>query len=169
MTGATRAAREADLPAIDRLFRTCFVETFGHLYSAENLTQFLGQFTPDAWRAEFTDPRFAFRIGGLGGAPLGFAKLGPVKLSVEPLGKAAELHQLYLLGSAHGSGLGGQLMDWVVAHARRGGAGEIYLSVFSGNARAQAFYRRFGFEIIGPNHFMVGNQADEDVIMRLKL
>lgn len=169
MSTGTRAARETDLPVIDRLFRTGFVDTFGELYSADDLALFLAQFTPEAWAAEFADPRFAFRIGERDGAPLGFAKLGEVKLPVDPAGAAAELHQLYLLQSAHGSGLGAQLMDWVIAEARGRGAGEIFLSVFTQNHRAQRFYRRYGFEVVGPYHFMVGNQADEDVIMRLAL
>ncbi|MDP1908714.1 MAG: GNAT family N-acetyltransferase, partial [Hyphomicrobium sp.] len=114
-------------------------------------------------------PRYAFRLAELDGEPVGFAKLGPVKLPVDPAGEGAELHQLYMLGKAHGSGLGAQLMDWVVETARSRGAGELFLSVFTENHRAQRFYRRYGFEIVGPYHFMVGNQADEDVIMRLAL
>lgn len=169
MSGATRDAREADLPAIDRLFRTSFVDTFGHLYSAEDLAMFLAQFTPETWRAEYLSPAYAFRIAEQDGPPVGFAKLGPVKVPVSPKGAAVELHQLYVLGSAHGGGLGVQLMDWVIAEARRRGAGEIFLSVFTDNPRAQRFYDRYSFKLVGPYHFMVGNQADEDVIMRLAL
>lgn len=169
MSGSTRDAVDADWAVIDRLYRTCFVETFGPLYSAEDLGLFLAQFTPEAWAAEFADPHYAFRLAELDGEPVGFAKLGPLKLPAKPVGQAAELHQLYMLRIAHGSGLGGELMEWVVDTARARRAGELFLSVFTENHRAQRFYRRYGFEIIGPYHFMVGNQADEDVIMRLGL
>ncbi len=169
MSSVTRAAHEADLPIVDRLFRNGFVETFGQLYSAEDLALFLGRFTLEAWRAEFADRRYAFRIGERDGEPLGFAKLGPVKLPVDPSVEAVELHQLYVLRSAHGSGLGAALMDWVIDTARRRGAGEIFLSVFTQNPRARRFYERYGFDVVRPYHFMVGNQADEDVIVRLAL
>lgn len=169
MNAVTRDARAADLPAIDRLFRSSFVDTFGPLYAPEDLAMFLAQFTPEAWAAELADPRFVFRIAERDGAPVGFAKLGPVKLPVEPAEEAAELHQLYLLGSAHGSGLAAELMNRVIDTARSRGAVELFLSVFTENHRAQRFYRRFGFAEVGPYHFMVGNQADEDVIMRLAL
>lgn len=169
MTASTRDARAADLPIIDRLFRTSFVDTFGSLYAPEDLAMFFAKFTTEAWAAELADPRYAFRIAEHHGEPVGFAKLGPVKLPVDPASEGAELHQLYMLGSAHGSGLGAQLMDWVVDTARSRGAGELFLSVYTENHRAQSFYRRYGFEIVGPYHFMVGNQADEDVIMRLAL
>ena len=169
MTASTRDARAADLPAIDRLFRTSFVDTFGRLYAPDDLAMFLAQFSPEAWAAELADSRFAFRLAERDGEPVGFAKLGPVKLPVDPAGKGAELHQIYMLGAAHGTGLGAQLMDWVIEKARGSGAVELFLSVFTENHRAQRFYRRYGFEIIGPYYFMVGNQADEDVIMRLAL
>lgn len=169
MSAATRDARADDLPVIDRLFRTSFVDTFGPLYAPDDLAMFFAQFTPDAWAAQFADPGYAFRIAERDGEPVGYAKLGPVKLPVDPAGEGAELHQLYMLSAAHGSGLGAQLMDWVVDTARVRGAGKLFLSVFTENHRAQRFYRRYGFEIVGPYHFMVGNQADEDVIMRLAL
>lgn len=169
MTAATRDAHAADMAVIDRLFRTSFVDTFGTLYARDDLAMFLAKFTPEAWAAELADARFAFRIAERDGEPVGYAKLGPVKLPVDPVGEDTELHQLYLLGAAHGSGLGAQLMDWVIDAARRRGAGELFLSVFTENHRAQRFYRRYGFELVGPYHFMVGNQADEDVIMRLAL
>lgn len=169
MTASTRDVRAADLPIIDRLFRTSFVDTFGSLYAPEDLAMFFAKFTTEAWAAELADPRYAFRIAERDGEPIGFAKLGPVTLPVDPASEGAELHQLYMLGSAHGSGLGAQLMDWVVDTARSRGAGELFLSVYIENLRAQSFYRRYGFEIVGPYHFMVGNQADEDVIMRLAL
>jgi RimJ/RimL family protein N-acetyltransferase len=34
-----------------------------------------------------------------------------------------------------------------------------------GNERARRFYDRYGFEAVGRYDFMVGNQADEDIIM----
>jgi ribosomal protein S18 acetylase RimI-like enzyme len=60
-------------------------------------------------------------------------------------------------------------MEWVLAEARRRGAAEMYLSVFTDNPRARRFYERYGFDYVGRYAFMVGTHADEDLIMRLKL
>jgi RimJ/RimL family protein N-acetyltransferase len=60
-------------------------------------------------------------------------------------------------------------MDWVLAEARRQGAEQLYLSVFTDNIRAQRFYARYGFEPVGTYAFMVGTHADEDIIMRARL
>lgn len=169
MTEFTRAARAEDLPVIDGLFRTSFGGTFGHLYSAEDLATFLADFTPQAWRRVHDDPRFAFRLAELDGRAVGFAKIGPMALPADNRPDALQLYQLYLLDEAKGRGIAGELMEWVFAEARARGADELFLSVFVDNQRARRFYQRHGFVDVGPYHFMVGNQADEDVVMKVAL
>ncbi|MEO6198862.1 MAG: GNAT family N-acetyltransferase [Sphingomicrobium sp.] len=169
MSGFTRDATATDLPAIDRLFRSSFVATFGHLYSAGNLSVFLAGFGPDRWASEHDDPRFAFRIAEQSGVAVGFAKIGPMALPAEHGANAVELYQLYLLDEAKGKGISGELMDWALAAARALGGDEMFLSVYLDNQRARRFYRKRGFVDICPYHFMVGDHADEDVVMRLAL
>jgi hypothetical protein len=41
--------------------------------------------------------------------------------------------------------------------------------VFTGNVKARRFYARHGFEEVAPYHFMVGDQADEDILCRARL
>ena len=59
-------------------------------------------------------------------------------------------------------------MDWAIDRSRARAA-ILYLSVFTENRRAQAFYRRYGFVDVGRNAFRVGNHIDEDRIWRLDL
>ena len=80
-----------------------------------------------------------------------------------------ELRQLYLLDEAKGTGIALALTDWAVAEARRRGAVELWLSVFSDNPRARRFYERYGFKEVGEFKFMVGNHADDEFLCRLKL
>ncbi|HEU5285946.1 MAG TPA: GNAT family N-acetyltransferase [Sphingomicrobium sp.] len=169
MSIAHRMASEADLPAIDRVFRTGFCDTFGHLYRSEDLDAFLSQFSPQAWLAEHRDPSYAFRIAEARGDAVAFAKLGSLSVPVEPAGPALELRQLYVLRPWQGTGIAQQLMEWALAEARARGIAELYLTVYTDNHRARAFYRRYGFGDVGPYAFMVGSHADEDIIMRLAL
>ena len=169
MTVTYRTATAEDVEAIDRIFRTSFCDTFAHLYRPEDLAAFLGKFTREAWLGEINDPAYAFRIAEEDGQPAGYLKLGPLALPVERTGKAIELRQLYVLKEWHGAGIAKELTDWFLAEARESGAQEVYLTVYTDNHRARRFYERYGFEVIGPYAFMVGEQADEDLIMRLKL
>ena len=169
MTVQYRRAAEGDWPLIDRLFRTAFCETFAHLYSAEDLTAFLSEFTEEAWTSELTNPRYAFLIAEDEGQPAGYIKLGPPALPVTPSGPPLELRQLYILKAWHGSGIAQKLMEWALDTARGRQAEELYLTVYTDNHRARRFYERYGFEYVGPYKFMVGNQADEDEIWKLDL
>jgi ribosomal protein S18 acetylase RimI-like enzyme len=164
-----RDATAADLPAIDRVFRESFYDTFAHLYTPEDLAAFLARFTPEAWGEEFADPRYRFRVAEVDGQVVGYAKLGPSELPVETDKRAAELRQLYLLRKCHGQGVGKVLTDWAIDEARRLGAEELYLTVYVDNHRARRLYDRYGFEVVGQYDFMVGEQADEDIIMRKAL
>ena len=90
-------------------------------------------------------------------------------VAAERLEGAREIYQFYLLDSAKGSGIADQLMDWAIGKARALGGSELFLSVFIDNRRARRFYERHGFEYVGPYKFMVGDQADEDIIMSRSL
>lgn len=169
MSATYRDATPADLPAIDALFRASFVATFGHLYAPADLAAFLGGFTPAAWAAELAQPDLAIRLAERDGQAIGFAKVSDPTLPVTPAGPALELRQLYLADTAKGTGVAAVLMGWVLAEARRRGAGELFLSVYIDNQRARRFYERHGFVDIGPYRFMVGSHADEDRLMRLSL
>jgi diamine N-acetyltransferase len=169
MTVTYRTATAADVETMDRIFRTSFCDTFGHLYRPEDLDAFLGKFTREAWLGELEDPAYVFRLAEDDGRPAGFLKLGPLSLPVEPAGKAIELRQLYVLNDWQGAGIAKELIDWFLAEARDRGAEELYLTVYVDNHRARRFYERYGFEVVGSYDFMVGEQADEDLIMRLTL
>jgi GNAT superfamily N-acetyltransferase len=169
MTVTYRNGTLDDIPAIDRIFRQSFCDTFAHLYREEDLRAFLGQFTPEAWAEEVGRPDYAFRIAEADGAAVGYAKVGPSTLPVEQAGPSVELRQLYILNPWHGSGISRVLMDWALDEARRRGVQKLLLTVYTDNHRAKRFYERYGFKEVGPYAFMVGEQADEDIIMRLRL
>lgn len=164
-----RDAGPDDAAAIADLGRRSFTETFGHLYSDENLAAFLASHSEHGWLRELSDPAFAVRTGEADGEAVAFAKLGPPSLPFEPRGKPIELRQFYVLKPWHGSGAARELMRWVLDEAKRRGADELYLSVFVDNHRARRFYDRYGFEPVGRYDFMVGTHADEDIVMRKPL
>ena len=55
-----RRATPADAEALSTLARTCFTQTFGHLYAPADLETFLDEaYAPDVLRAELEDPNRA--------------------------------------------------------------------------------------------------------------
>jgi diamine N-acetyltransferase len=161
-----RAAAAGDSPVVADLFARCFIETFGHLYDRDDLDAFLGGATAEAFAREIADPDFALAIAEQAGTPAGFAKIGPPGVPIDTPQRTLELRQIYVLQPWQGQGVAGRLYDWVEAEARRRGAGHLQLTVFIDNHRARRFYERRGFVPVGRCDFMVGKQADEDIVMR---
>src|SRR5205085_3821722 len=133
-----------------------FSDTFAHLYAHEDLQAFFAGFTPEAWRVEFDDPRYAFLVAEADGAIIGYTKLGPASIPVESKRPLIELRQIYFDHAWLGRGLSRPMMDWAIAEGRRRGAEVMYLTVFTENDRARALYRRYGFTDVRPYAFMVG-------------
>lgn len=158
-----------DSAMVADLFARSFVETFGHLYRREDLDSFLSGVTPQAFAEEIASPDFALRIAKSDGVPIGFAKLGPPSFPVETPPATLELRQIYVLKEWQGKGVAQQLYDWAEAEARARGAEYLQLSVYVDNHRAKRFYDRRGLVAAGRYDFMVGNHADEDIIMRKSL
>ena len=113
-----------------------------------------------AWLAEI-DP---------GGAPIGFALLTKPDLPGAHVdGSDLELKRIYLLSRFHGLGVGAALMNEAVAAARDSGARRLLLGVYSGNERAQAFYRKIGFVPVASRSFRVGSEDYDDTVFALSL
>ena len=161
-----RTAAVDDAEKLAELGGRAFSETFGHLYSPDDLALFLENHTPTTWRRDLGDPDCAVCVGEASGEAVAYAKLLPPDVPVPITAPSIEIKQFYVLSGWHGTGVAGQLMDWAVDEARRRGAEHLYLSVFTNNARAQRFYSRFGFQEVGRQTFMVGTHADEDIVMR---
>jgi diamine N-acetyltransferase len=161
-----RDATAADAAALDEVFDTVFCDTFAHLYRPEDLNAFLSSFGIADWERQLSDPAFIVRVAEANGKVVGFLKLGPLKLPIEVNGPALLLDQLYLLKEHHGAGIAQALMDWAFEEAVRRGALQLFLTVYVDNNRARSFYDHYGFEPVGRYEFMVGSQADEDIVMR---
>lgn len=164
-----RDATPADAAALGGIARATFIETFGSLYARADLETFLGQGSDPAYAAELADPQLEVRFAEAQGVPIGFAKIGPLKLPADTDAPACELRQLYIFKPWHGAGIADELLGWAIARARARGATELWLTVYTDNPRGRRFYARHGFIEIAPYKFMVGNQPDEDILCRLSL
>lgn len=165
-----RDATPANGAVLGGLARATFIETFGMLYSLKDLAKFLGEGSDAVYSAELADPGIEVHFAETGGTPIGFCKIGPLKLPAPNIAPGAlELRQLYVFKPWQGTGIAAVLTQWALDRARARGAPEVWLSVFTENARARKFYARYGFEEIAPYAFMVGDQRDEDILCRVRL
>ena len=80
-----------------------------------------------------------------------------------------ELSKCYVHPDHHGAGVAHALMDASLEAARERGAQGIWLGVNQLNTRAQAFYLRAGFVVVGTKHFTVGARVEDDYVLERPL
>jgi ribosomal protein S18 acetylase RimI-like enzyme len=168
---AIRRATAADAGVLANLGRATFVETFGHLYAAADLDDFLAEAHSVALYDEILndDDVAAWLAEDARGEPCGYVIAGDCRLPVSNIeANAGEIWRLYLRAQAQRSGLGTRLLttalDWLDGQLRD----PLYVGVWCGNTGAQRLYRRFGFEKVGEYEFLVGRHRDHEFILRRK-
>lgn len=91
--------------------------------------------------------------------------VGYAMLIEQDRGGEIELSKFYVLADRHGSGASAVLMQAVLDWAADSGAHALTLGVNRRNERAQAFYRKQGFEITGTRTFDLGWSVENDFVM----
>jgi diamine N-acetyltransferase len=128
------------------------------------------RFGPEKQRAELADPRNTFLIAENDAVAIGYAQLRAGKAPAcvsDP--QAIELVRLYVSSTFQGSGIGGRLMEACLTEARQAGYQRIWLGVWQQNTRAQAFYKRWKFSIVGEHVFQLGDDPQMDWLMERSL
>ena len=80
-----------------------------------------------------------------------------------------ELSKMYVMPEQHGAGVAAALMDAGLAAAREAGARSVWLGVNNGNVRANRFYEKSGFVIVGHKKFHLGEVDEDDFVRELEL
>lgn len=171
MTGQTRIrpARRGDIDVLAELAARTFREAFAGDNAPGDINAYVSaSFSTERLRTEFADARNRFLLAFLSdtGPPVGYAKLRTGRADANVQGPAPiELERLYVARSAIGRGIGAALMRACLDTARQAGHGTLWLGVWEQNARAIAFYERWGFEVVGDHVFRLGADEQTDLIM----
>ena len=142
----------------------------------ENIDLFCAtKLSPEAFEAYLSDPRVGIWCAADGDELVGYV----MTVSGEPddsvIAKAVsarptvEISKIYVRQSAHGSGTAQQLMDVAVEEAKVQGAQSVWLGVNQYNARANSFYERCGFHLVGERSFQVCDSLEEDFVREMVL
>ena len=164
---AIRRASPQDAVLLAELGARTFKDAFGSLIAEPDLMSYLAEaFTVERLSLELADPRSTFLIALVNGDAVGYAKLyaGAVPDSVSDK-PAVELVRLYSSQEWLGRGVGAALMETCLELARQKGYSTVWLSSWKLNHRANAFYRKWRFQVVGSKTFVVGTDVQEDFIL----
>jgi len=95
-------------------------------------------------------------------------KLAGIVAIQEPFLHGPYLQLFCVLPEFQGHGLGHRLLQWMEDEARKGSARQLWLCVSTFNTRAEALYRRFGFEKTALLDKLAIDESDE-YLMRKRL
>jgi len=160
-----------DIETLVALGIKTFRDTFDEFNTPQNMLLYINRtFTKKSIEQELKDPGTSYFLAFDGRRAAGYAK---VKASEKPaglnIGPTVEIERLYAHRDYHGKKVGYMLMQTCLAFARKKGCKTIWLGVWENNARAIAFYRKSGFEKFGQHTFMLGNDAQTDLLMMREL
>jgi ribosomal protein S18 acetylase RimI-like enzyme len=164
---ALRLALPGDAPSLAILAERSFRDAFGARNSPENMDLHCAKcFGPDIQLREIGERGLLTTLADEAGSLAGFTQLRLARPSPAVTAqKPAELSRIYVAAEWHGRGIAQSLMDRAVADAARAGCDVLWLGVWEHNPKAMAFYRKFGFEIVGTQSFMLGQERQRDLVM----
>ena len=137
----------------------------------ENIDQFCAtKLSPTSFEEYLADPRVQVWFASHGDELLGYVMSvsgepdDPVIAEAVSARPTVEISKIYVRANAHGLGVAQQLMSVAVENARAEGAQSVWLGVNQQNERANSFYERNGFLLVGERGFQVGDSLEEDFV-----
>jgi ribosomal protein S18 acetylase RimI-like enzyme len=163
-----RRAGPGDEASLALVGAASFLESYAGIVDGQGIIRHCQEHhSPQAYARALADSEQALWLAQMdpGGAPVGYLHMAPPRLPVATGPSDIEVKRIYVLSRLHGSGLGRQLMETALAHARAQGRTNLVLGVYKGNERALAFYGHAGFEALGERSFDVGGNVYCDWVM----
>ncbi len=162
-----RVAVASDNALLAEIGARTFFDTFAADNDSADMDAYLSAaFGPAVQAAELAEPGTTFLIAELGDEPVGYARLrrDPAPESI-PGARRIEIVRFYAEQAWIGRGIGKMLMSACLEIARDERRDTIWLDVWERNDRAIRFYRRWGFEVVGDQDFVVGSDVQHDLLM----
>lgn len=158
--------RPEDLSRLQKISRETFVEAFSEDNSEEDMREYLEvAFGEKMQLQEITHP-FSLAEGKI----TGYMKLNEQSAQTEQgFWNTVELQRIYVYEEFKRNGVGKGLMEKAISFAMERRASYLWLGVWENNYPAILFYESFGFEKFSEHIFMLGREAQKDLLLRKML
>lgn len=159
------------LVELQKIGKQTFYETFSNHNSAENMTYYLEtSFSLDKLREEVTNPDTAFYFAKYGNEIIAYLKLNLGHSQTELQDDLAmEIERIYVLEAFQGKQIGQLLYEKAIHIAKEKELHYIWLGVWEENKKAIQFYQKNGFEVFDKHVFVLGDDEQTDLMMKLIL
>jgi len=162
-----RRATPADAATITALGIDTFTASFGAQNTPDNLAAHLrNAYGPGVQERELADPAYTYLLAEMDGRVAGYALVHAAHAPACVTGPSPiEVLRFYVVADFHGAGVAQSLMDACVTEARQRGGRTLWLGVWSLNPRAIRFYEKCGYQQVGTQTFMLGDDPQLDRVL----
>jgi ribosomal protein S18 acetylase RimI-like enzyme len=169
--GTVRKAFFSDADLLIELGKRCFHEAFNEMTAPHDMAAYLNStFQTSNIEKQLNDDRSLIFIAENDSDPAGYVYSHP---AVTPQcvddKTAVKLERIYLRKRYYGLAVGDALMQTTIKEARSRGYRSVWLSSWELNDRANAFYKKWKFEVVGHQEFIVGSDVQNDFILSREL
>ena len=157
--------------SIQQIGRQTFNETFAENNTAENMAKYLEEaYAYQKLSAELNDANSVFYFAMMEDKVIGYLKLnfGASQTELKD-NEALEIERIYVLKEFHGKKVGQLLFDKAIEVAKAQHVAYVWLGVWENNKRALQFYTKNGFVEFDQHVFVLGDEAQTDIMMKLEL
>jgi ribosomal protein S18 acetylase RimI-like enzyme len=158
------------LAELQKICRQTFYETFSKQNTEENMKRYLEEdFSAEKLTKELQEKNTEFYFAALHNNVIGYLKLNFGKSHEEEDNNALEIERIYVLKEFHGKNVGQLLFETAIQKAIQKNLTYVWLGVWEHNPRAIHFYKKNGFMEFGKHPFILGDDKQTDILMRLEL
>ena len=160
-----------DLEALRNLSIQTFKETFEEVNTEEDMQKYLLEnLSIEKLKTELENPNSEFYSAENNDDILGYLKLNFKDAQTEKLEENHfEIERIYVLKAFLGQKIGQILFDKAIEIGREKNLEYVWLGVWEENHRAIRFYGKNGFEIFGKHDFVLGEDVQTDLLMKMKI
>jgi diamine N-acetyltransferase len=161
----------ADIADLQQIGRQTFFETFSDGNTEENMSKYLEEgFSLEKLTNELKDANAEFYFAKFQGQVIGYLKLNFGESQTELKDeKALEIERIYVLKEFHGKSVGQLLYDQAIKIAKDKLVDYVWLGVWEENPRAISFYKKNGFVEFDKHIFILGDDEQTDIMMKMYL
>jgi len=159
------------IEALQQIGRQTFAETFAESNTAKNMAKYLEEaYSHEKLSAELNDSNSFFYFAMMDEKVVGYLKLNMGGSQTELKDNdALEIERIYVIKEFHGKKVGQLLFDKAITIAKAIHVAYVWLGVWEENKRAIKFYTKNGFIEFDQHVFVLGDEAQTDIMMKLEL
>lgn len=159
------------LVELQKIGKQTFYETFAVYNSPENMAHYLEtSFSIDKLHEEVTNSDTVFYFAKYDNEIIAYLKLNIGRSQTELQDhQAMEIERIYVLEAFQGKQVGQLLYEKAISIARTKALHYIWLGVWEENKKAIQFYQKNGFEVFDKHIFILGDDEQTDLMMKLIL